>query len=64
LALASELGMRPSVAHCYLGLGQLYRRAGDQVKAKEHLTTAATMYREMDMGFWLAKTEAETPDLA
>jgi hypothetical protein len=27
------------------------------VKAQEHLTTAATMYREMDMGFWLEKAE-------
>jgi len=29
------------------------------VKAQEHLTTAATMYREMDMRFWLEKAEAE-----
>jgi hypothetical protein len=57
LALAVELGMRPSVAHCHLGLGKLYRRTGDQAKAREHLTTAATMYREMDMGFWLEKAE-------
>jgi hypothetical protein len=57
LALASELGMRPVVAHCHLGLGEFYRRAGDGVKSKEHLTTAATMYREMDMGFWLAQAE-------
>jgi hypothetical protein len=28
LALASELGMRPLVAHCHLGLGKLYRRTG------------------------------------
>jgi hypothetical protein len=28
------------------------------VKAPEHLTTAATMYREMDMTFWLEKAEA------
>ena len=26
LALATELGMRPLVAHCHLGLGKLYRR--------------------------------------
>jgi class 3 adenylate cyclase/tetratricopeptide (TPR) repeat protein len=59
IALASELGMRPLVAHCHLGLGKLYRRSGDRLKAKEHLTTAATMYREMDMGFWFAQAEAE-----
>ena len=57
LALATELGMRPLVAHCHLGLGTLYRRTGDRAKAEEHLTTATTMYREMDMGFWLEKTE-------
>jgi tetratricopeptide (TPR) repeat protein len=59
LALAGELGMRPLVAHCHLGLGKLYRRTRDSAKAKEHLTTAATMYREMDMGFWLEKADAE-----
>ena len=51
--------MGPLLARCHLGLGKLYRRTGDGVKAQEHLTTAATMYREMDMGFWLEKAEAE-----
>ena len=58
MALASELGMRPLVAHCHLGLGRLYRRIGDGAKAHEHLTTATTMYREMGMTFWLEKAEA------
>jgi class 3 adenylate cyclase/tetratricopeptide (TPR) repeat protein len=57
LALATELGMRPLVAHCHLGLGTLYRRTGDRSKAKEHLTTATTMYREMGMGFYLTQAE-------
>ena len=56
--LATELSMRPELAHCHLGLGKLYRRTGDRAKAREHLTTATTMYREMDMGFWLEKAEA------
>ena len=59
LARADELGMRPLVAHCHLGLGKLYRRTGDQAKAEEHLTTATTMYREMGMTFWLEKADAE-----
>jgi hypothetical protein len=59
LALATERGMRPLVAHCHLGLGTLYRRTGDGAKAQEHLTTAATMYREMGMAFWLDKADAE-----
>jgi len=57
-ALASELGMRPLVAHCHFGLGRLYRRTSDRPKAQEHLTSAAMMYREMGMGFWLAQAEA------
>ncbi len=58
LRLATELGMRPLVAHCHLGLGKLYREARQEMKAKEHLTTAATMYHEMGMGLWLEKAEA------
>jgi hypothetical protein len=58
LTLATKLGMRPLVAHCHLGLGKLHRRTGDGAKAEEHLTAAATMYREMDMGSWLAQVEA------
>ncbi|HEV2054614.1 MAG TPA: adenylate/guanylate cyclase domain-containing protein [Methylomirabilota bacterium] len=59
LALAGELGMRPLVAHCHLGLAKLYRRTGKRQEAQEHLTTATTMYREMDMRFWLEKTGTE-----
>jgi hypothetical protein len=58
-ALASELGMRPLIAHCHLGLGKLCRRTGKQQDAQEHLTTASTLYREMDMRFWLEQAEAD-----
>jgi tetratricopeptide (TPR) repeat protein len=64
LALADELGMRPLVAHCHLGLGKLYRRVSDRAKADEHLTTAATVYREMDMRFWLQRATTEMKALA
>ncbi len=59
LALAEALGLRPLVAHCHLGLGALYRRAGKREQAREHLTTAGTMFGEMDMRFWLEQAEAE-----
>jgi class 3 adenylate cyclase/tetratricopeptide (TPR) repeat protein len=59
LALATELGMRPLVAHCHLGLGKLYRRTGKREQTQEHLTTATTMYHEMDMRFWLERAEAQ-----
>jgi class 3 adenylate cyclase/tetratricopeptide (TPR) repeat protein len=55
LALGTELGMRPLVAHCHLSLGAL--GTGGREKRKEHLGVARTLYREMDMPFWLEKAE-------
>ena len=57
LALAEPRGMRPLVAHCHLGLAKLYQRTDKREQAREHLTTATTMYREMDMRFWLEQAE-------
>jgi tetratricopeptide (TPR) repeat protein len=58
-AMAQQLGMRPLVAHSHLGLGTLYRRTGNPQEAQDHLTTATTMYREMDMQFWLDQAAVE-----
>ena len=54
--------MRPLVAHCHLGLGKLYRRTGKREQAQEHLATAMTMYREMEMTYWLGKAEEESTE--
>jgi tetratricopeptide (TPR) repeat protein len=64
LTLAEELGQRPLMAHCHLGLGKLYRRADTQQQAREHLTTAATMFGEMDMPYWREQTETAMTELA
>ena len=56
--------MRPLGTHCHLGLGKLYRRTGKRDQAREHLTTATTMYREMDMRFWPEKAETDLGGLA
>jgi class 3 adenylate cyclase/tetratricopeptide (TPR) repeat protein len=45
VAFATELGMRPLVAHCHLGLGKLYRRTGKLEQAHEHFTTATMSHR-------------------
>jgi tetratricopeptide (TPR) repeat protein len=58
LALAEELGMRPLVAHCHLGLGTLYAATGQREPARAELSTAMEMYRAMDMAFWLPQVEA------
>jgi predicted ATPase len=63
LALAEPRGMRPLVAHCHLGLGKLYRRTGKAAQAREHVARATTMYREMDMRFWLEQAKTETHQL-
>jgi len=58
LVLADELGMRPLVAHCHLGLGTLYARTGQPAQARAELSTTIEMYRTMDMTFWLPQAEA------
>ena len=64
MALAEELGMRPLLAHCHAGLAKLYRRTGKPQQSDEHLATATAMYREMEMRFWLERTETEIRMLA
>jgi class 3 adenylate cyclase/tetratricopeptide (TPR) repeat protein len=64
LALAEKLGMRPLAAHCHLGLGTLYQKAGRDDEARAELATAGEMYRAMDMGFWLQRAEAAQARLA
>jgi len=59
MRLAHELGMRPLVAHCHLGLAKLSLRTGNRQAAHEHLATAVTMYREMGMTYWLEQAEAQ-----
>jgi class 3 adenylate cyclase/tetratricopeptide (TPR) repeat protein len=57
--LASELGMRPLVAHGHFGLGKLYGRTGRRQEARQHLATATTLYRELDMRSGLEQVEVE-----
>lgn len=59
LALADELGMRPLVAHCHLGLGTLYAKMGQREQARSELSAAIELYRSMEMTFWLTRAEAE-----
>jgi len=52
LALAERHGMRPLAAHCHFGLAKLYS-VGQPEDARNNLTAATTMYRDMGMDFWL-----------
>jgi tetratricopeptide (TPR) repeat protein len=58
LAVAEELGMRPLLAHCYLGLGTLYTKVGRRASARAALSTAIELFQAMEMTFWLPQAEA------
>jgi class 3 adenylate cyclase/tetratricopeptide (TPR) repeat protein len=58
LALAKPRGMRPLVAHCHLGLSKFHHLRGHRDQAQEHLKIAISMYREMDMKYWLERASA------
>ena len=49
--------MRPSVAHGYLFLGELYADLGQKEKALKNLKKAESMYQEMEMSFWPDKVQ-------
>jgi tetratricopeptide (TPR) repeat protein len=57
-ALAEELGMRPLLSHCHLGLGTLYAKINQREQARAELSAAIDLYRAMDMTFWLPQAEA------
>jgi tetratricopeptide (TPR) repeat protein len=64
LAIAEELGMRPLQAHCHLGLGKVYRRAGRPHEARSELNVAIDLYLSMEMRHWLPEAEAELAAVA
>jgi hypothetical protein len=64
LALADALGMRPLQAHCHLGLGTVYTQVHRPAQARAELLTAITLYRAMEMIFWLPRAEAGLASLA
>ena len=58
LTLAEELGMRPLMAHCHLGIGKFYATVGRRAEARAVLSAVIELYRAMEMTFWLPQAEA------
>jgi class 3 adenylate cyclase/tetratricopeptide (TPR) repeat protein len=58
LTRAEALRMRPLQAHCHRGLGMLYRKTDRREQARAELAAAITLYRAMEMTFWLPQAEA------
>jgi tetratricopeptide (TPR) repeat protein len=59
LALTTELGMRPEIARCRLGLARLHCRIGGSAAGAEHLAAAVALFRELGATFWAERAEAE-----
>lgn len=59
LELATEMGLRPHIAHVRVGLGKLHAKTGEQREAERHFAAAMELYRSMGMQFWLEQVEVE-----
>jgi tetratricopeptide (TPR) repeat protein len=59
MGVAEPLGMRPAVAHCHLGLGELHARAGRRDGAQEHLRTASGLFHDMGIASLHARAERQ-----
>ncbi len=58
LSLAKDLGMAPLLARCYLGLGGVHQRVGQDEEARGELAHAVAMLQAMQMRHWLQRLEA------
>ena len=57
--------MRPLVAHCLLGLGELYRLRGEREHAQEHHAAAVRMYQKWACGIgWRKPSDVVEAPLA
>jgi len=57
IAIADALGMRPLLAHCHLGLGNLYGKLGQPEHARAALSAASELYRALEMTFWVSRAD-------
>ena len=55
---AAELGMRPLLAHCHMGHGQVYIKKGKTSEARSELSAAMDLYRFMGMSLWMPQVES------
>jgi len=62
IELARQLGMRPLMADCHLGLGILYNKTGNLDQARSEISAAIDLYRAMRMTSWLSRAEAALAD--
>ena len=63
LAIASERGMHPLVAHCHVGLAVAQKKKGALDAARTHLDAAQALFRETGMGWWSAEAASKLAGL-
>jgi tetratricopeptide (TPR) repeat protein len=63
LALATDLGMRPLVAHCHADLGKLSTVLSKGKEVRGHLGDAIKLYREMEMRSYFEEVEAALSEI-
>jgi class 3 adenylate cyclase/tetratricopeptide (TPR) repeat protein len=59
MTMADPLGMRPALARCRLGLGELHARAGHHDAAREHFAVALALFREMGLASMQERVEQQ-----
>lgn len=57
--LASDLLMRPLLAHCHRGLSNAYLSLGNVKQSAAEDKAAIEMYRRMGMNYWLSEKESK-----
>jgi tetratricopeptide (TPR) repeat protein len=62
LSAANECGMWPLIAHCHLGLSNVFCRSRNLSEARGHQRIAANLYRRLGMQFLLWRREMEIAD--
>ena len=55
--ICKDLKFRPDHSIGHLFLGELYADSGQEKKALEKLKIAEGMFKEMEMEYWLTKTQ-------
>ena len=53
MAIATQLRLQPLLAHCHLGLGDLYQRRGDRAKATDHRERGTRLLAALLMKRWI-----------
>jgi hypothetical protein len=60
---AERMELRGFLGRCHLGLGRVEALGDDRSRAREHLATAALLYRQAGSRSWLARVEAASAGL-